>query len=721
MQTIPESRGASAEASFDEFARTRVNTLTRAAYRFTGDRHHAEDLVQTVLIRVAGHWQRIEDPDAYAMRTMYTQAVSLWRRRLHREIPVADPTLGSPLATDDPDADLRLLMATALARLTPKQRALLTLRFFEDRSESQVAEMLGIGLGTVKSQTRNALRRLRQLTPELRDLDPAGMPPESDPAYLARPAALPSDLYQRGRRAQRQRTTAAVTATTAAVGALLVLVAGLPGGSAVTSAAAKVADVVPLSERWASLATTVAWVVLAAVLGWLGLRWRRRLRPAATMRRLVATAVAGGLLILSAPPGSTIWGEPHRDTEGIPNSLVEPSLFTARASGQPNGRVAAAFIGAHTGGDLSEIWIAAAVAVDGPRYRFLQSPIISPDGRYTLEYDDGNVLVDLATGQRTRHFLGRDQRIAAWSADGGTLAYRDLGADTYGVWDFRRGRGLGEYRWHSFQHDEVGQVKSSTGAEANPLDTEAALALSPDGGRLAVQDGRRLLLYRIGEPSPYQQIDLPDAELAGTAAWTPDGRGVLLAVAGTCTVCPDPRYRRTWQLVTVDADTGRRLASPAYPVQTSVTRLEVLGWLGVGEPVVQARGTGPGLDPRSDAASSDGGRLAASEVSYENAGRQVQVVVVPSGGAPVRTFLTVPSGVTEVHLASDLLSRPTYQPGPATFGPPTANLGELVMLTVMLSIPLAVLALLVAAVVKIIRVRRRRTAGPAATGWRPIT
>lgn len=68
------------------------------------------------------------------------------------------------------DPDTRIVLAQALARLTAKQRAVLVLRFYEDRTEAESAELLGVTVGTVKSQTRHALRRLRELAPELADL-----------------------------------------------------------------------------------------------------------------------------------------------------------------------------------------------------------------------------------------------------------------------------------------------------------------------------------------------------------------------------------------------------------------------------------------------------------------------------------------------------------------------------------------------------------------------
>lgn len=157
-------------ASFDEFVRSRANSLARAAYLLTGDRHHAEDLVQSALARAAVRWRRLDDPEAYVRRVLYTQAVSWWRvqRRRRVEVLVASPP--DRTTTQGDDAELRIALERALARLTRKQRAVLILRFYEDRTESETAHLLSVGLGTVKSQTRHALRRLRELSPEIAGL-----------------------------------------------------------------------------------------------------------------------------------------------------------------------------------------------------------------------------------------------------------------------------------------------------------------------------------------------------------------------------------------------------------------------------------------------------------------------------------------------------------------------------------------------------------------------
>ncbi|MEV0154001.1 SigE family RNA polymerase sigma factor [Micromonospora sp. NPDC050686] len=156
--------------SFEAYARERGAALSRHAYLLTGDHHLAEDLVQQTLLRVAGRWRRVVaggDPDPYVRRVLYHQHVSWWRRRTRR---VAE----SPLDTADravPDpADavaVHLAVRDALARLAPRQRAAIVLRYYEDLSEAQVAETLGCRIGTVKSQLRDGLARLRVLAPEL--------------------------------------------------------------------------------------------------------------------------------------------------------------------------------------------------------------------------------------------------------------------------------------------------------------------------------------------------------------------------------------------------------------------------------------------------------------------------------------------------------------------------------------------------------------------------
>ena len=154
-------------SGFDQFVHARGPALARTAYLLTGDHHLAEDLVQAALVQAAKHWERIEtSPEAYVRRTMYHQNISWWRRRRITETSLVSYDGAVPAA----DTDLRLTLDQALARLTPKQRTVLVLRFYEDLTEVETARALGVSLGTVKSTTRQALGRLRVLAPELAEL-----------------------------------------------------------------------------------------------------------------------------------------------------------------------------------------------------------------------------------------------------------------------------------------------------------------------------------------------------------------------------------------------------------------------------------------------------------------------------------------------------------------------------------------------------------------------
>jgi RNA polymerase sigma-70 factor (sigma-E family) len=147
---------------FADFVSARSPRLLRAAWLLTGDASRAEDLLQTALARTWPHWRRVAemgDPEAYVRRVLFTTYATWWRRRWRTETPVAAPPEASH---DETDQVLRRhTVRAALARLTRGQRAVVVLRFFEDRSEAQTAEILGCSIGTVKSQTSRALARLR--------------------------------------------------------------------------------------------------------------------------------------------------------------------------------------------------------------------------------------------------------------------------------------------------------------------------------------------------------------------------------------------------------------------------------------------------------------------------------------------------------------------------------------------------------------------------------
>jgi RNA polymerase sigma-70 factor (sigma-E family) len=150
---------------FTRWARARQTHLLHAALLMTDDRARAEDLVQDALTQVAMRWARLRDgsPDAYARKVIYHGNVSWWRHRRREALgvdPVDLPAPGEPV-------ERRLLVRRALGVLTPRQRAVVVLRYFEDLPERGAAEVLGVSVGTVKSQTHLALRRLREAAPEL--------------------------------------------------------------------------------------------------------------------------------------------------------------------------------------------------------------------------------------------------------------------------------------------------------------------------------------------------------------------------------------------------------------------------------------------------------------------------------------------------------------------------------------------------------------------------
>ncbi len=157
------------ESEFNEFVVARSSALMRTAYLLTQDHQLAEDLVQTALFKAAQGWQRITgDPEHYVRRILYTESVSWWRRRTRR---VAE----SASRFDEPsgvgvDVDVQLSLERALQRLTPRQRAVLVLRYYEDLTEVEAARVLGVGVGTVKSMHRQALARLRAVAPDLGQL-----------------------------------------------------------------------------------------------------------------------------------------------------------------------------------------------------------------------------------------------------------------------------------------------------------------------------------------------------------------------------------------------------------------------------------------------------------------------------------------------------------------------------------------------------------------------
>jgi RNA polymerase sigma-70 factor (sigma-E family) len=184
---------AEAQENFREFVANRSSALLRTAVLLSGgDRHAAEDLLQNALLKAAGCWHRIDEPEAYVRQILYRQQVSRWRlKRPRQEVSVAQPPDAARHSTDSTAAtELRVVMRGALARLTARQRTVLVLRYFEDLPEADVARLLGCSVGTVRSTTHRSIARLRTLAPELAALGKGAdeRPPSSAiPALETRP------------------------------------------------------------------------------------------------------------------------------------------------------------------------------------------------------------------------------------------------------------------------------------------------------------------------------------------------------------------------------------------------------------------------------------------------------------------------------------------------------------------------------------------------------
>lgn len=149
------------EADFHDFVLSRSPALLGTAYLLTGDRHRAEDLLQSALAKALRHWPRIRregSAEPYVRRILLNEQRSWWRAR--REYPVAElPERAAPGA-DPAGFSERDAVWRALQQLPPRTRAVLVLRYWEDRSEAESAELLGCSVGTVKSLASRGLRRL---------------------------------------------------------------------------------------------------------------------------------------------------------------------------------------------------------------------------------------------------------------------------------------------------------------------------------------------------------------------------------------------------------------------------------------------------------------------------------------------------------------------------------------------------------------------------------
>jgi RNA polymerase sigma-70 factor (sigma-E family) len=151
------------EPGFRDYVTARGAALLRMAYLLTRNQADAEDLVQAALAKTYQAWDRIEDRsalDGYVRRAMVNTHISWWRRRRLEEYPT-DDIPDQPIADQPGDSELSDALRRALDRLPSRMRAAVVLRYFEDMSEAEVAQALGISQGTVKSTVSRAVAKLR--------------------------------------------------------------------------------------------------------------------------------------------------------------------------------------------------------------------------------------------------------------------------------------------------------------------------------------------------------------------------------------------------------------------------------------------------------------------------------------------------------------------------------------------------------------------------------
>lgn len=153
------------DAEFVDFARTHAAGLRRTAYLMCRDWHLAQDLTQTALAKLYGAWGRLswlDNPVGYARKVLLRTFLDHQRRRGSHEVVMES----LPDGVTGFDRDLRMTLLDALATLSPRDRAIIVLRYWEDQSIDTVADMVGVSVAVVKSQSMRSLTKLRELLGE---------------------------------------------------------------------------------------------------------------------------------------------------------------------------------------------------------------------------------------------------------------------------------------------------------------------------------------------------------------------------------------------------------------------------------------------------------------------------------------------------------------------------------------------------------------------------
>lgn len=152
------------DAEFEAYMAARQPSLLRTAYLISGDRHTAEDLVQTALAKLYLSWDRVHDRhmlDGYVRRIIVNEHNSLWRRAWKKRELSTDTLPDDRTVTHEHDEGKRDALWEFVQTLPRRQRAVIVLRYYEDLSEAEIAETLGVSVGTVKSQASRALAAMR--------------------------------------------------------------------------------------------------------------------------------------------------------------------------------------------------------------------------------------------------------------------------------------------------------------------------------------------------------------------------------------------------------------------------------------------------------------------------------------------------------------------------------------------------------------------------------
>jgi RNA polymerase sigma-70 factor (sigma-E family) len=169
------------DRAFAEFVAAHSTELLRVAFLLTGEQCAAEDLLQTAMMKMYQVWPRLDQTvplGAYVRRILYTTHISGWRRRRFREVLTGQPPEHPQPADRYAEADERDRLWRLVSLLPPMQRAVIVLRYYEDRGEQETAQLLGIAIGTVKAHASRGLAKLREW--------------EQRGAAKARPAQVPA-------------------------------------------------------------------------------------------------------------------------------------------------------------------------------------------------------------------------------------------------------------------------------------------------------------------------------------------------------------------------------------------------------------------------------------------------------------------------------------------------------------------------------------------------